>query len=132
MLNKTPARGQGERRLRPGPGLGAQSQRRRVKEPRPRAGPAGLAAYLRWAPRSSSPLPRHRRPPASPCSGIRSGERGGKRPQRGSAAHPSPPASSGRPYLIDTPEEGEELAEQGGTHARDMNERALGDGSGRE
>lgn len=93
---------------------------------------AGLAAYLRWAPRSSSPLPRHRRPPASPCSGIRSGERGGKRPQRGSAAHPSPPASSGRPYLIDTPEEGEELAEQGGTHARDMNERALGDGSGRE
>lgn len=33
-----------------------------------------LSAHLQWEPQSSSPPPRHRRRPASLCSGIHSGE----------------------------------------------------------
>lgn len=49
------------------------------------------------------------------------------------AQQPTPSSAfpQGPPYLIDAPEEGEELAEQGSTHACYMHKRALG-GGGRQ
>lgn len=81
--------------------------------------------------RSSSPLLLRRRQPASPCSGIHSGKGWGHGVSLGSAA-PSPRISGLSSYLVDTPKEGEELAEKSGTHAGNVHKGSLEVGVGCE
>lgn len=51
----------------------------------------------------------------------------------GSAVHPPLPQTLGlSAYLIDTPKEGEELAEKGGTHAGNVHKWSLEVGVGSE
>lgn len=81
--------------------------------------------------RSSSPLLLRTLLPASPCSGIRSGKGWGHGVSLGSAA-PSPRISGLSSYLVDTPKEGEELAEKSSTHAGNVHKGSLGVGVGCE
>lgn len=114
--------------MRPGPCLRTQTQMRGAKEVRPRAGLRG------WTDRlppigAAKQQPTPTAQAAASISVFRDSfwQEWWKWV---SAWPPQPPLPlcfpQGFPYLIDATKEGEELAEQGSTHAGDMHKRALG------
>lgn len=91
-------------------------------------------AYLQLVRQSSSPHLLRMRQPASLCSETRSGK-GGDGVSAWAQQPPFPPLCQIlglSPYLIDTPKEGEKLAEKGSTHAGNVHKGSLEVGVGSE